>query len=597
MISLINVNSLKIPSLPLATLKIHINNDVDVKISDFDISDNSTAEFIKFSRSLGKNDIVGFSVSSYNIKSVLNYSKILGEENSGVCIIFGGPMVSSIRYSIDLLNKHPEIDYILRGRADITFSKLINFLLNNNSGINNPLDIPNTTYRINDKPFAAPDEKENNPNFAKISPWLKEYNYLINDYMITSNDGLPYSTGYGCPNGCTYCVESKQEFVMYPIERIQEELKLILSYKLKKIFLYDSTLGYSKTRAMEIIDTISKYNKSTIISAYINAKWIDTEFCKLSHNAGIDLSGIGLQTINDKTCSIIKRTTPETKGLLKKINSDYYQKYNNTWIGIIYGLPGEGYKEFRTSLNYALSLSSNFNLGLYRYCYYPGTSLYENELNYKPKSDIDPEIIEGPSITKDQILHCNKIASSYWIIRQCFSFTLMFITHVEKWERVKIIEEFSEKILDKLSLELTGVINDIAFANKSKDSQASLQPIIDTIRNNPEYYCQTLAAIFVYLNDNNSVSIINLLKQWLILDIKYGKYLTKDIRYYIEKNGKLGNFVRGILSKSGENVYHSFFYKSGLILSNSRSLQWSIIIFIKLFISDILIKSIKKIKR
>ena len=114
-------------------------------------------------------------------------------------------------------------------------------------------------------------------------------------------------------------------------------------------------------------------------------------------------------------------------------------------------MPGEGYEEFRTSLNYALSLSSNFSLGLYRYCYYPGTSLYENELNYKPKSDIDPEIIEGPSITKDQILHCNKIASSYWIIRQCFPFTLMFITHIEKWERVKIIEASFKPLESTLS--------------------------------------------------------------------------------------------------------------------------------------------------
>ncbi len=577
MLYMINVNKLMIPSLALATLKTLLKKELVEEYEFKDIDITSSNHFEDYLKNTQDDQIYCFTVSSYNIKDVLDYTKILRKEKPRACIILGGPMVSSKRYSLQILENHPEIDYIVRGRSDETFPKLVKKLKKHGWNEKNDLKIPNLTYLLDNKPYASEDKREDNPNFIDFSPWLSEADYLLNDYFKHARGALPYNTGYGCPNKCTYCVESHLQLQMYPIERVKEELSIILDSKPKSIFLFDSTIGYTKKRAMELMQFISEKNKGTRIGVYININHLDEEFSKLAKKANVYLEGVGVQTIHDKTCSTIQRPKQNPGELRGKINSDFFQNNtNDVWIGMIYGLPKEGFKEFRENLDFGLSLRSNHHLGLYRYCYYPGTLLYETELGYKSRSETDPEIVSGPDITEEEVRKCNLLSATHWIMFNTFPFSLMALTHLDDWDRSGVLEHLAEKIKEEVSEDMVDAMEDVAFANKSDESRNNLVPVMDEISSNPEKYSIIIKKAFVKSSPGYTLERLDL--KWMRLDNSARNVFFWRLRLLLENKKRLESLINGILGKqNAEN--NIFFYTLGSLMTRSKTFDNIIYLF------------------
>ncbi len=546
MIYLINVNNLMIPSLSLATLKVSLNKYREETVI-YDVEEDSRTALMNGLKDITVNDIVGFTVYSYNITSVLNYVDYLYEKLPELKIILGGPMVSSLRYSTELLKKHPGIDYIVRGRANRSFFRLIEQIYGKEYKSNSSkLNISNVSYRINGEPYAEDDQREETESFLQHSPWFEEGEYLLSRNILESDHGLPYSSAYGCHNRCSYCVESSQQFVMYPLERVKRELKLILSKKPKKIFFYDATFGYSRNRGIELMEFIAEHNRRTIISVYVNLDFLDEDYYLLASKAGVEFQGVGLQTVDSKTCSTIGRPEVDTEEMRRKINSDLFQFNTDVWIGIIYGLPGGSYSEFMKTMDFALSLRSNTNIGVYRYCYYPGTELFENNILYIPKSDTDPEIVSGPDMSAGEVCLANRIASLYWVLREAFPLFFMFVTWFEGIKRSSVIEAFSEAVWPHLSDSLKADIDDIAFANRAEESREKLEPLLEDVALNGELYAGLLTGILVS-RLNIRESAVNVIKDLLIIDNRWRRLMSKEFRLLLESNRKTELFCKGLM--------------------------------------------------
>ncbi len=545
---LINVNSLMIPSLALATLKTLLKAASVGQVSCQDLSTEAFSEFRAFAKGVGDRDIVGFTVSSYNIKEVLAYSHLLRQVKPTVRIILGGPMVSSVRYSRTLMEKHPEVDFIVRGRADDTFVELVKRLRTCDvREIDAAEAITNLTYRVDGSPVASQDGKQHNPNFALLSPWLSEPGYLLADYTYQGKGWLPYGTGYGCPYRCLYCFESQQQFVLYSLERVKEELKLILACRPQAIFWYDSTFGYNRQRALDLMEYIASHNLGTRVVAYVNVHDIDEEFCRKARDANVVFGGVGLQTTSDKTCSIVRRQCQDLARLRANINSDLFQDSANARVGLIYGLPGEGYTDLKETLDFALSLRSNDSLGVYRYCYYPGTYLYEHQQGYVAKSDTDPEIVKSPDMSEEEVRRCNMLAAFYYIVSKCFPLTLASLAYMEGRSRSDVLEAFVDNVWPAVQPSMQIAAQDVAFANKEKESRESLQPLMDHIVRFPRGYCMALAEALLVHRTPTRRQIRHVAK-WLSLDMKWRRRVDRRFCMLLQRYGRMETFVSALMS-------------------------------------------------
>lgn len=554
MIQFFNVNSLKIPSLALATIKALYDqefNDRGICISDIEAM--NPAEFRTAIRNLNS-EMFGFTVSGYNLKQVVRYSHVLKDEHPNSLVILGGPIVSSRRYSLYLLEKYLAIDFIIRGRADNTFLELVEKLRHLKSRpIDHDLGINNISYRINGKPYVSPDKKQNNSGFVSLSPWIEETQYLLDEYVEHSNTyPLPYSTGYGCPNKCGFCAEAQQQFTLFPIKRVEAELELILSRKPKRIFIFDSTLGYTRERALFIMGIIRKHNKGSRILCYANISHIDNDYCEMAEKANVCFIGVGLQTIHSQTCDSISRHKIDLERFRQRVNSDRFQNLSDARVSLIYGLPGETYEHFKKSLNFALSLRSNYNLGPYRYCYYPGTYIYEHNTNYKSKSETDPEIVKSPYMTEEELKQCNMLAAYYIVLQRCFPFFLMSMTYFHFLERSTIIEQFAMNCYKRLPQDFMERVREISLANKEEKSLQSLHPIIESLYRSPVPAINDLVNAYVAACKISgiliSVSSQKLLTRWLLLDLRQGKLLQKkQIREVLQDRGRWESIINGLL--------------------------------------------------
>jgi len=586
MIHLVNVNKQMVPSLALATLKSLLRHELNERAVCFDIETDNVPEFSDFAGGVTDGDLVGFTVVSYNIKDVLQYCRVLRDRRSACRIILGGPMVSSIRFSLGLLARHPEIDFIVRGRANDTFPLLVKMLLETEArGLDFDPGLPNLTYRLKAQPFASPDQEQSATNFLSVSPWVEESEYLIDNYMRYGKGPLPYSTGYGCPNRCTYCVEAEQQFALYPLDRVQDELKLILSKKPASIFFYDSVFGYNKTRGLELMAFIAAHNRGTKISVYANISHLDPEYCEAARRANVSFQGIGLQTVDQRTCSDLRRPRQDMDELRRRVNSDFFQCNAGARVGIIYGLPGEGVDEFRETLDFSLSLRANHNLGLYRYCYYPGTCLYEQDIGYEAKSETDPEIVRGPNLTEEDVRRCNRLASFYYVMRDCFPFTLMAMTHIGDRNRADIVERFADRCLPRLTPAMREAAEDVAFANKEDESLASLRPIMEDVTKAPAFYCGALADVIL---DGRGARPWQreALRKWLGLDLMCRHVLDRSLRLRLENGGRLESLMCGWLGRPRGEASRAGLYRAGRRIGRSSVLQtlclWAVKLWVKL---------------
>jgi hypothetical protein len=264
------------------------------------------------------------------------------------------------------------------------------------------------------------------------------------------------------------------------------------------------------------------------------------------------------------------------------------------WMGIIYGLPGEGYTDFRNTLSFALSLRSNNYLGLYRYCYYPGTYLYEHEKGYITVSDNDPEIISGPSITTEEVKSCNTLAAFYWIIHDCFPFTLMAMPYFYGFNRVNVIETFAEKMLSSLPAKFRDVAANVSFANKNEEAKADLAPIMQRIINEPRLYGRLLAESIseqIELSEKG----VDTLSRWLALDVRYKpfSYLIK-LRLMIGNEGRLKSFMAGVFQRTDDEASRPRLFKLGGFFARSRTANLFATLLISILVPAFLVDFAKK---
>lgn len=302
-----------------------------------------------------KADIVGFTCYDANYPYVRLLSQYLKKKNPLITIVLGGPTAT---FSPQLVMEHtPEIDVCIRGEGEETMVELVK------KGFSDLEDIQGITFRSKtlvdtlDRPLISSGKKGAELDVLP-SPYVTGF--------IPPDGKTGLLTGRGCVYHCTYCNFStmfNHTIRYHSVDRVIAELELIAEHwdpRVKdKIMIQDDIFSLNLKRAKSICQKIIDKGIQLPLSLETRADNCDKELLELMKEAGVVWINFGLESACLPVLKTIKKA-PDEKKFLKQIKTavNWAKEAGiKTSVSVILGLPGEGEKEARKTLDFVQKLN------------------------------------------------------------------------------------------------------------------------------------------------------------------------------------------------------------------------------------------------
>lgn len=356
-----------------------------------------------------KPHIISFSCYVWNILKTLEVAKIIKKTTPGVKIVFGGSEVSP--RACRLMNAHSFIDAIVIGEGERAFKELLERWLSGKTDIS---DIKGIACRKNGKTVLT-GIREPMANLDEVpSPYLEK---IIDDKAMKSAGTIPTETMRGCPYRCYFCYYHKDfgKVDYFSLERVEKELKFLLSKTPRHIYFMDPTFNVNKERAKKILRIFIKYNKKTTLHVELKAEFLDREMIDLLYKAKTNFIEIGIQSTNKKTLKLINRHLEPDKFrenilLLNKRGLPYE-------IQLIDGLPGDNYKTLEKAIDWLFPLKPRL-IKIMRFMLLPGTYLRDNaaRLGIKYGRRAPYHSIESDTFSREDLKKTTKLRQAMYAV-------------------------------------------------------------------------------------------------------------------------------------------------------------------------------------
>ena len=290
-------------------------------------------------------DICAFSNYIWNHEYNKAVSRKIKERYPDCIIIFGGHQMTADEA---LLETEPQVDFMIFGEGEITFSSLL-LALKNNTDLT---AVNNIAFRKNGRPIKTK-RAFGKGDLDYPSPYLTGvFDSLLDHYPDISFHAL-LETNRGCPYGCAYCDwgggEGGKNMRFFSEEKVLAEIRWVASHNIEMVIFCDSNFGLFE-RDERFIDEIVKLHKEgsrlnkfqTSYAKNSNDRVfsITKKLTDCSMNKGTTLS---FQTLCEKALENIHR-----KNIPIHTFSELLKKYSNagipTYSELILGLPGETFR-------------------------------------------------------------------------------------------------------------------------------------------------------------------------------------------------------------------------------------------------------------
>ena len=332
-------------------------------------------------------DVVGFSCYIWNIELIIKIAVTITKLLPSCKIVLGGPEVSFEKS----LDDFPFADYIVQGAGESAFCKLLDSLEKGNE----------TGERI----IAGC-----SCSFAALpSPFAGEYFASFQQDKMSSieNQLVYYESSRGCPFSCAYCLSSATAGVQYlPLERIKDDLLLMLSHGAKCIKFVDRTFNADKTRAAAILAFICTLETECTFHFEAAADLFDEDLLTVIAKMPVNRVQfeIGIQSVNDETLKSVSRKTDIETALtnIKKLTA---MKNCHIHVDLIAGLPFETQETFAQAINRCLAAKPHMlQLGFLKML--KGSAIREqsDQFNYLFADYAPYEVFQSNSMTFNDII-------------------------------------------------------------------------------------------------------------------------------------------------------------------------------------------------
>ncbi len=338
-------------------------------------------------------DVVGFSVYLWNRRETLDLVDALGVARPGLRIVLGGPEVSFD--GPELFEQHPGLTALVRGEGEAALRTLLYAWQTGHA----PEAPPRTVLRQDGALVSGPD-----------GPPLAELDVIPSPFELGLADlergFVYYETSRGCPFRCSFCLSARDNRVRsYAMERITNDLLLLMRHRVAKVKLVDRTFNYDPGRAREIFNFILAHNRGTHFHFEIAAHLLDEPTLELLDQAPADTFQfeIGVQSTLESTLKAIDRRVNLAK-LEENVRRLRERGRIHLHLDLVAGLPGDDYAGFLASIDRVVALQPH-HLQIEPVKLLPGSPLRDQAADLQVRFDPNPPytVLGTPDLSFDEL--------------------------------------------------------------------------------------------------------------------------------------------------------------------------------------------------
>lgn len=293
-------------------------------------------------------DILGFACYIWNIEMTLHVVDMVKAVRPDIKIVLGGPEVSFT--ADELLERCPNIDYIVQGEGEEAFHALVTALQLGNDGLD-PV-IPGVRGRRDGSILGSLEAVEVSDLSSIPFPYTEE------DMDDLEHKIIYYESSRGCPFSCQYCLSGNKNTVrFFPQERTLEELQWFIDHGVKQVKFVDRTFNcapHHHRPLMEFMrDSDTDMNFHLEMEPELMTEWETNILCETP--PGRIQIEVGVQSTHKKTLDAINRYN-DWPYIQKSIRPIIQAGRTHVHMDLIVGLPHENFKRFGQSFNDLFSL-------------------------------------------------------------------------------------------------------------------------------------------------------------------------------------------------------------------------------------------------
>ena len=293
-------------------------------------------------------DVLGFACYIWNIEMTLHVVDMVKAVRPDIKIVLGGPEVSFT--ADELLERCPNIDYIVQGEGEEAFHALVTALQLGNDGLD-PV-IPGVRGRRHGSILGSAEAVEVRDLSTIPFPYTEE------DMDDLEHKIIYYESSRGCPFSCQYCLSGNKNTVrFFPQERTLEELQWFIDHGVKQVKFVDRTFNcapHHHRPLMEFMrDSDTDMNFHLEMEPELMTEWETNILCETP--PGRIQIEVGVQSTHKKTLDAINRYN-DWPYIQKSIRPIIQAGRTHVHMDLIVGLPHEDFKRFGQSFNDLFSL-------------------------------------------------------------------------------------------------------------------------------------------------------------------------------------------------------------------------------------------------
>ena len=293
-------------------------------------------------------DVLGFACYIWNIEMTLHVVDMVKAVRPDIKIVLGGPEVSFT--ADELLERCPNIDYIVQGEGEEAFHALVTALQVGNDGLD-PV-IRGVRGRRDGSILGSLEAVEVSDLSSIPFPYTEE------DMEDLEHKIIYYESSRGCPFSCQYCLSGNKNTVrFFPQERTLEELQWFIDHGVKQVKFVDRTFNcapHHHRPLMEFMrDSDTDMNFHLEMEPELMTEWETNILCETP--PGRIQIEVGVQSTHKKTLDAINRYN-DWPYIQKSIRPIIQAGRTHVHMDLIVGLPHEDFKRFGQSFNDLFSL-------------------------------------------------------------------------------------------------------------------------------------------------------------------------------------------------------------------------------------------------
>jgi len=293
-------------------------------------------------------DVLGFACYIWNIEMTLHVVDMVKAVRPDIKIVLGGPEVSFT--ADELLERCPNIDYIVQGEGEEAFHDLVTALQLGNDGLD-PV-IPGVRGRRDGSILGSAEAVEVRDLSTIPFPYTEE------DMEDLEHKIIYYESSRGCPFSCQYCLSGNKNTVrFFPQERTLEELQWFIDHGVKQVKFVDRTFNcapHHHRPLMEFMrDSDTDMNFHLEMEPELMTEWETNILCETP--PGRIQIEVGVQSTHKKTLDAINRYN-DWPYIQKSIRPIIQAGRTHVHMDLIVGLPHEDFNRFGQSFNDLFSL-------------------------------------------------------------------------------------------------------------------------------------------------------------------------------------------------------------------------------------------------